>query len=76
MCHSRLRGFTGAGLGVVGFIRVSVGSAGRAKGWSGSLVLASVHSGAPSDRRVHSGSHGFTPARVGFIKLRLGSLMR
>ena len=38
-----------------------------------------VHSGAPRGLRVHSGSHWFTGAClgvVGFIRIRVGSLVR
>ena len=48
----------------------------------GSLCLfefALFRSGAPSGRRVHSGSRGWIPSRlglVGFIRGRVDSLMR
>ena len=49
----------------------------RAYGSLVSFAFAWVHSGAPSGRRVHSGSYGFTRARIWvtvFIGVHVGSL--
>ena len=70
--HSSSRGFTRAGVGVVGFNLVCVASLGRTKGSSGPFVFACVHTGC---RRIHTGSRGYTHARlgiVGFIRVRVG----
>ena len=77
--HSCSRGFTWARLVVAGFIRVRLGSPGRALGSSDSFELASNRSGAPREPRVHSGSRGFTRTGLvvdGFIQVRLGSFWR
>ena len=69
------RGFTRARQGVVGFIRVRVGSLCRDKG----LLSSFCNMGAPSGRRVHPDSRVFTRARhgvVGFIRIRVFSLVR
>ena len=71
--RSSSRGFTGAGIGVVGIILVRQGSLGWAKESSG---FAWVHSGALSSQ---SGSRGFTRLRLGnfeFIRVHIGSLRR
>ena len=60
------------------FIRVRVGSLRRAKVSSGSFEFARVHWCVPRSRRLHSGSLGFTLARlgvVGFILVRVGSIV-
>ena len=51
----------------------------RTFGSSGSFVFSCVDSGAPRCCRVHSGSRGFTGARlavVGFFRIRMGPLQR
>ena len=61
------------------FIRFNVGSLGRAKGSCGAFGFAWVHSGTPRCLPVHSGSCVFTRSRlevVGFIRVRVGSLLR
>ena len=82
--------FTQAHLGVVGFSRCSCGFTLAPLVIVGlwvhlvancffCRVQAWVHSGAPSGRQVHSGSRGFTLARLGVVvlnRVRLGSLGR
>ena len=53
----------------LGFTPIPLGS-------SGSLGFLWVRLGAPRGRRVHSGSRGITPVRVGFIQVRVVSLLR
>ena len=65
--NSGSRELTRACLGVVGLIRVRVGSLGRVVGSSGSFGFACVHSGAISGRPIHPGSRWFTPARHGVV---------
>ena len=102
--HSGSVGFTPARKVVTGFIRVRVGSLGRARKGSrihsgsrgvysgartghscsrpaliGSIGLAWVHLSGHRGRRFHSGSCGFTRARLvvaGFINVRFGSFWR
>ena len=52
---------------VVGYILVHVGTLRRALTSSGSLGFAWVHSGAPNDRPIHSGSRRFTQALISFV---------
>ena len=87
--HSGVRRFTPARLavvgvrvgylwrarGVVGFIRVRIGSLGRAIGSLGSFGFTWVLSGPPRSRRVHSRSRSFTREGLGvfgFIRVRVG----
>ena len=85
-----LRGFTRVRLRVIGFIRVRqgslrrfihvlLGSLRRTKWWSGLFWFAWFHSGAPSARRDHLRSCGFTCVRlgvIGVIRVLVGSLRR
>ena len=87
--HSGLRGFTRARHGVVGFIRVRVGSHVRSYRTPVSYAFVKVNSGAYSffgvhpflrgwawDCRVHWGLRGFTKSLLkvaGFIGFRVGS---
>ena len=88
--HSSSLGFTRAQLEVVGFILVRIASRLAVVGffrvregslrpvmWSGSFMFAWVNLGAPSGRRVDSGSLGFTWAGIvdiWFIRVPVGSL--
>ena len=82
--HSGSRGFARALIKVAVFIRGSVGSFGLELVHYGAPrdrrhVRAWVQYRAPRGRRVHSGSRGFTRARlvvVVFIRVRVGLLGR
>ena len=74
--HSGYRGFTWVRLGVVGFIRVPVGSLGCVMGASDSLRFAWDNLGAPRGRRIHSGFTWEGQGVVGFIRISVGSLGR
>ena len=79
---NKLRGFTRAGPGVVGFIPVRVGSLEGDLWSSSSVAFAWVHSGEPRGsfgfalvqlgatrcRRVHSVLRMFTRARIGVVE--------
>ena len=62
--NSVLRGFTQARQGVVAYIGVRVGSLWHDYNSWWSFWFARVSSGVPSDRCVHSGSRGFSPASL------------
>ena len=73
--HSGSRGFTLARQGVVGFIRVRLGSFRRAYVLLDSFGFALVHIGEPRSLRVHSLTQALI-AVVGFIRVLVGSLAR
>ena len=62
---------------MVWYIDVRVGSLEHVQGSSGSFWFACGHSGGHSSHRVHSGTRGFTKARIGvveYIRVQVSSL--
>ena len=77
--HSVSRAIAPVLISMVGLIRFRVGSLGHLLMSSCSLGFAWFRSGSPRGSQVHSGSYGFTSARLGvgeFIRVRVGTLVR